>query len=161
MITPDGSHILTGSLDKTARLWDTRTRTAIDRPVRHESRINDVAFSPDGKTMLTGSSDATARLWDVGTQKPIGVPLRHDGVVAGVAFRPDGKALAQLWKGPPAPIQGDVTVERIALWTQVITGQELDDDGAVGNLSPETWRERRQQLQALGGPPILRDEVSQ
>ncbi len=126
----------------------------------HESRINDVAFSPDGKNMLTGSSDGTARLWDVVTQKPLGAPFRHDAVVHGVAFRPDGKALltgsydgtARLWKGPPAPIQGDV--ERIVLWTQVIIGQELDDNGSVQSLSTETWRERRQQLQALGGPPI-------
>ena len=126
----------------------------------HESRINGVAFSPDGKTMLTASSDATARLWDVVTRTPIGAPFRHDGVVACVAFRPDGKAIltggydrtAQRWKGPPAPLQGDV--ERIVLWAQVITSQELDDDGAVGNLSTESWHERRRQLQALGGPPI-------
>ncbi len=117
--------------------------------------------------MLTASADGTARLWDVDTQKQIGAPFRHDAFVRGAVFRPDGKVIltggddrtARLWKGPPAPLQGDV--KRIVLWTQVITGQELDDDGAVGNLSTETWRERRQQLQALGGPPILRDEVSQ
>ena len=119
-----------------------------------------VAFSPDGRWIVTGSVDSTARLWDVATQQPIGAPFHHDGVVRAVAFHPNGKAVltggydntARLWKGPPAPLQG--VVERIVLWTQVITGQELDDDGAVGNLSPETWRERRQQLQALGGPPI-------
>ncbi len=133
----------------------------------HEGWIDDAAFGPDGKTMLTASADGTARLWDVATQKQIGAPFRHDAFVRGVAFRPDGKVVltgshdrtAQLWKGPPAPIQGDV--ERIVIWTQVITGQELDDGGSVQTLSPETWRERGQELQALGGPPILRDGVSQ
>ena len=40
------------------------------------------------------------------------------------------------------------------LWTQIITGQELDAAGAVHLLDADTWRERRQQLQALDGPPI-------
>ena len=128
----------------------------------HESRITDVAFSPNGKNMLTGSVDHTAQLWDVATQKPIGTPFRHDAVVKSVAFRPDGKAVltgsfnrtARLWKGPPEPIHGNVTVERIVLWTQVITGQELDTNGTIHGLDADTWRERRQQLQALGGPPI-------
>ena len=139
----------------------------IGQPVTYKSQFSVVAFGPDGRTMLTGSADGAARLCDVATQKPIGAPLRHDAFVRGVAFRHDGKIIltgsddrtARLWKAPPPPLQGDVA--RIVLWTQVITSQELAESGGVHSLSAETWRERRQQLQALGGPPILRDEVSQ
>jgi hypothetical protein len=75
-----------------------------------------VALSADGKTGLTGSEDKTARLWH-GLQ----------------------------------PIRGDP--ERIMLWTQVITGFEVDELTAVRVLDDATWRQRRQRLQELGGPP--------
>jgi hypothetical protein len=44
-------------------------------------------------------------------------------------------------------------VERMVLWTQVITGQKLDANGAIRNLDTESWRRRRQRLHELGGPP--------
>jgi hypothetical protein len=46
-------------------------------------------------------------------------------------------------------MEGDV--ERIALWIQVRTGIELDDEGALRALDAEAWRERRERLRALGG----------
>jgi hypothetical protein len=45
-------------------------------------------------------------------------------------------------------------VKRIVLWTQVITGLELDQAGTVHVLDRATWSERQQQLQALGGAPL-------
>jgi WD40 repeat protein len=57
--------VLTGSEDRTARLWDTRTGQPQGQLLRHDRAVRAVAFSPDGQTVLTGSSDATARLWDV------------------------------------------------------------------------------------------------
>ncbi len=47
-------------------------------------------------------------------------------------------------RGPP---------EQIMLWTQVITGLEVDDLTAVRVLDAATWRERRERLEKLGGPP--------
>jgi hypothetical protein len=57
---------------------------------------------------------------------------------------------AQLWQ-PPAPVEGDVA--QVALWTQVLTGLELDADGAARVLDADTWHERRRHLDELGGPP--------
>ncbi len=63
--SPDGKTVLTGSADKTARLWDAATGQPIGPPLPHRDAVQAVAFSPDGKTVLTGSDDRTARLWDV------------------------------------------------------------------------------------------------
>src|SRR5438876_9544144 len=67
----------------------------------------------------------------------------------------------RLWEATPGKLQGSVVpapvegeAERIVLWTQVITGMKLDDDGAVRVLDAPTWRQRRQRLEEMGGPPI-------
>jgi WD40 repeat protein len=61
--SPDGSRILTGSGDKTARLWDAATGEPVATLAGHTAAIHSVAFSPDGSRILTGSGDKTARLW--------------------------------------------------------------------------------------------------
>jgi WD40 repeat protein len=63
--SPDGKTVLTGSHDKTARLWDAGTGKPIGAPLQHQGPVVAVAFSPDGKTVLTGSGwpDKSARLW--------------------------------------------------------------------------------------------------
>jgi hypothetical protein len=115
-----------------------------------------VAFSPDGKAVLIGSADKTARLWSAATGKELTPPLRHRGPVRAVAFSPDGKAVltgsadntARLWQRPVA-VKGDVI--RIKLWTQVVTGMEMDDKGDLHVLDAPTWQRRRNQLMDLGG----------
>ncbi len=67
--SPDGKYLLTGSNDRTARLWDIQ---AIGNPggtretrrfAGHAGAVTSVAFTPDGSQVLTGSEDGTARLW--------------------------------------------------------------------------------------------------
>jgi WD40 repeat protein len=57
--------VLTGSKDKTARLWDAATGQEILAFTGHRSDVTSVAFSPDGARVLTGSADKRARLWDI------------------------------------------------------------------------------------------------
>jgi WD40 repeat protein len=155
--SPDGHTVVTASRDWTARLWDAATGRPVGQPMRHEGAVNKAAFSRDGELIVTGSQDETARLWSAATGKSLGSPLRHEGPVFPVAFGPDGRTVltgswkkAQLWK-PPAPVEGEV--ERVVLWTQVLTGLELDADNVARVLDAPTWQERRRRLEELGGPP--------
>ena len=103
--SPDGSKVLTGSDDNTARLWSASDGSPIGQPMKHSNWVRAVAFSPDGSKVLTGSSDNTARLWSASDGSPIGQPMKHSDWVLAVAFSPDGsKALtgssdntARLW----------------------------------------------------------------
>jgi len=64
--SPDGKQIVSGSFDKTLRLWDASTGTPIGQPMKgHESAVRSLAFSPDGKQIVSGSWDNTLRLWNV------------------------------------------------------------------------------------------------
>ncbi len=62
--SPDGKTILTGSIDKTARIWNLQGNE-LHVFTGHKDLISSVAFSGDGKSILTGSNDKTARLWDL------------------------------------------------------------------------------------------------
>jgi WD40 repeat protein/Flp pilus assembly protein TadD len=162
--SPDGKTVLTGSLDHTARLWETSTGKARGT-LEHRGWIRALSFSPDGKTIVTGSADRTAQLWNAAARIPIGQPLPHQGWVLGVAFSPEGKTvltgssdtIARLWEIEPAPLEGEV--ERIILWTQVITGLGLDADILARPLDSQTWKETHRRLEELGGPPTVPEKL--
>ncbi len=46
--SPDGQIVLTGSFDRTARLWDARTGPPIAPPCGMRIAVKAVAFSPRG-----------------------------------------------------------------------------------------------------------------
>ncbi len=86
--SPDGKTVITGSHDKTARLWDAATGLPLGPTLTHQGRVWAVAFSPDGKTVITGSEDKTARLWDAATGQPLGPTLPHQDCGQGGGVQP-------------------------------------------------------------------------
>jgi len=61
-ISPDGTRLATGSVDKTVRLWDLQSGES--RELRgHTDAVTGVTFSRDGKTVVSVSEDGTARVW--------------------------------------------------------------------------------------------------
>jgi len=93
-VTPDGKRLVTGSLDKTARLWDLETGTLIQVFKGHTGCVNAVAITSDGRWLVTGSgcfgADNTARLWDLATGKCTKVFAEHTGPVLAVTVTLDG-----------------------------------------------------------------------
>jgi WD40 repeat protein len=164
-LSPDGEMIATSSQDKTVRLWASATGKPLGLPLVHKGVVQQVAFSLDGKLVVTACLDGKAQVWDVATGKSVGPALDHPLPVHAANFTPDGKWIItrseepflRRWKAPGL-VKGDV--QRIVLWTQVLTGMELDVDGAVHTLDIDEWRLRRQQLEALGGSPAPAAEAS-
>jgi WD40 repeat protein len=65
-VSPDNRWLVTGSLDKTARLSDLSAKDPAANPVvlrGHDGEVNAEAVSPDNRWLVTGSLDKTARLW--------------------------------------------------------------------------------------------------
>jgi hypothetical protein len=101
----DGKFILTGSWDKTIRLWDAATGVVVATLAGHTERIRAVALSADAKRIIGGSDDTTARLWDAETGAAVATLVGHIGGVSAVAFSPNGKRVltgsydktARLW----------------------------------------------------------------
>ncbi len=154
-ISPDGAKGLTGSSDKTARLWNLNTGEAIGPAMLHADPVLSVCFSDDGRFVLTsaGGSANEVRLWDAATATQIGPPGFNERPVPAVLFESGGRSFltmgddgaARRWP-MPQPIAGDPDLVR--LWTQTITGQELDAGKSVSVLEPAAWRERRERVMA-------------
>jgi hypothetical protein len=90
-IAPDGRTALSGSHDKTLKLWDLATGSAIRTLTGHTDSVNSVAIAPDGRTALSGSVDKTLKLWDLATGSTIRTLIGHAYQVLSVAIAPDGR----------------------------------------------------------------------
>jgi WD40 repeat protein/tetratricopeptide (TPR) repeat protein len=135
-VSPDGWTVVTGSANRSIRLWwadgvlrnylglTDRDRWGVGGgPAGFETSVYAVAFSPDGRVVVTAGANKEGHLWDVATGRPIGEALVHKGPVVAVAFSPDGKTVltgsgdktARLWDattgraiGQPLQHQGEV-----------------------------------------------------
>jgi WD40 repeat protein len=62
--SPDGKHIASGGLDKTAHIWPPANP---GRPAclygEHAGAVRSVAWSPDGTRIASGSLDKTVHIW--------------------------------------------------------------------------------------------------
>jgi hypothetical protein len=65
--SPDGSRIVTASMDKTAKVWDTTMGAEVLTLKGHTDSVRSASFSHDGARVLTGSADKTAKIWDATT----------------------------------------------------------------------------------------------
>lgn len=142
--SPDGSLVLTCSLDKTARLWNTTTGKPVGTPFVHPDSVYGGAFSPDAQRVLTACRDGIARVWDVETGEQIRPELKNKNRVLGVAWSPNGRYLltashdktCQLWDattferiGPPH--QHDAVVRCVDFSPDGSKFATGDDDGNV------------------------------
>jgi WD40 repeat protein len=90
-VSPDGHQVVTGSWDRTLRLWDIAKKRSVATFEGHTDRVYAVAFSPDGTRIVSASGDSTLRIWNVATQKTTRILKGHELWVTSVAFSPDGR----------------------------------------------------------------------
>ncbi|MBS4028518.1 MAG: caspase family protein, partial [Ignavibacteriales bacterium] len=88
--SPDGNYALSGSEDKTLKLWDIENGNEVRTFSGHKDYVSSVAFSPDGNYALSGSEDKTLKLWDIKSGREVRTFSGHTHDVFSVAFSRDG-----------------------------------------------------------------------
>ena len=74
--SPDGTHIVSGSEDKTIIVWNATTSQLLAGPFQgHTAIVSSVAYSPDGTHIVSGSEDKTIMVWDAITGQLMAGPF--------------------------------------------------------------------------------------
>jgi WD40 repeat protein len=101
--SPDARFIVSGSRDKTVRLWDTATLREHDSPSRNANDIFSISVSPGGNIFAL-STGHQIKLWEVTTGQPLrsleglannsGTSDEEPSQEVSSTFSPDGRTIA-------------------------------------------------------------------
>jgi WD40 repeat protein len=83
--SPDGKHILTGSEDRTARLWEASNGKELSCLQGHTHWVSRVSFSPDGCLAITCDARGWVFFWridDLEAKDPLALYVAYHPVLA-------------------------------------------------------------------------------
>ena len=126
--SPDGRRVLSGSWDKSLKLWDAATGRLIRTFTGHSDGVKSVAFSPDGRRVFSGGSlegslEATLKLWEAATGRLIRTFTGHSSFVTSVAFSPDGRRVLSGSSDGSLRLWNAETGEQVATFVGLTDGE--------------------------------------
>jgi WD40 repeat protein len=134
----DGSRILTGSDDRTARLWNAATGEPLAVCKGDKAAVTCGAWNPSGERLVTGSADGTVRLWDARTGQELAMLRWQGSSVKEVAFCADGQRVFIHGGGATRLWQVDILSAARARLPRTLTAAERERY----EIQPPTSREK-------------------
>jgi WD40 repeat protein len=141
--TPDGTKLVSGSFDKTIKVWQLDTGTVIHTLTDRLKGVFALAVSPDGKILASGSWDERIELWNLETGILLENLTQHQASVRSLVISPDSQTLISgsfdktivLWSLPDGRVTKTMTdrepVAAIALSADGKFLASTGDDGTV------------------------------
>jgi WD40 repeat protein len=143
-ISSDGETLVSGSFDKTIKLWQLSTGQLTHTCSEHSKGVLCVAISPDGQTLASGSFDETIKLWRLDTGELIHTLTGHTGSVRSLAISPNSQLLIsgsfdktiKLWELETGRLLGTLTkTEPVSAIALTADGQTLASGGVDGIIT--------------------------
>ncbi|PVF91789.1 WD40 repeat-like protein [Serendipita vermifera] len=88
-ISPDGTRIVSGSDDKTVRMWDTTTGASIGNTLDVDSIVIYLTFSSDGSHVTIGTRSGFLTRWHWSSGEVNSIKLQCHGDINAPVFSPD------------------------------------------------------------------------
>lgn len=118
----DPNMFITGSVDRTAKVWDIRTGRYTHSFKAHSSDIDSVAFFPNGHSFVTGSDDCTCKVFDIRAYKEIN-SFTSESIVVGcnsVDLSESGRLLFAAY----GTDQEESNVNKVCIWDTLCYGEK-------------------------------------
>jgi len=131
-LSPDGKTLVTGSKDKTVRIWDLNTSKVIRTLQGHSDEITSLAFSKDGTQLASSSKDQTIRVWNLSSTDEHRNFDGHEGYVWSAIFSPDGKIFASAGADRSVVIRSTLTgevIKKFPAHSLAVTALAFSPDG--------------------------------
>ncbi len=93
-LSPDGKTLVTGSKDRSIRVWDVNTAKVVRILQGHTHEITSLVFSSDGTQLASSSKDQSIRIWNLSSTDEHRNFAGHDGFVWSAVYSNDGKLFA-------------------------------------------------------------------
>ncbi len=90
-VTPDGRYALSGSKDKTVKVWDIESGVEVRTLSGHSNSVRALAVTPDSRFVLSGSDDHTVKVWDIESGVEVRTLAGHSGSIYALAVTPDSR----------------------------------------------------------------------
>jgi WD40 repeat protein len=139
-INADGTRVVAGFADNTARVWDVATGATIVVLRGHTLPVTAVAISNDGGRVATGSFDETACVWEVATGAKVCAAAKLGDRVTSIAISADGKRVVTGCADNTARIWDATTGDEIKVLRghiDSVTGVAFLPDGGIVTASED------------------------
>ncbi|NOZ21789.1 MAG: hypothetical protein GXP25_11975 [Planctomycetes bacterium] len=93
VFTLDSQHLISGSSDKTLRVWEVASGAQV-RQAQDIQEIRGIAYVPGGKFLVSAGTESAVTLWEADTLAMKGQIHRATRWIQGVAMSPDGTIAA-------------------------------------------------------------------
>ncbi len=90
----DGSMLVSGSGDKTIKLWDIKSRQLKQTLEGQEGGVWALSHSPDGSVFVSGAFDGTIKRWDAKSGKLKQTFKGHEDTIFALSYNSDGSIFA-------------------------------------------------------------------
>ncbi len=153
-LSPDGKTLVTGSRDKSIRVWDLNTTKVIRMLQGHTEEITSLAFSRDGTQLASASKDQNIRIWNLSSTDEHRNFVGHDGYVWSAVFSNDGKFFASGGADRQIIIRNTATgdiIKKIDAHKLAVTALAYNPDGsqlvsAGGDQLVKLWNAKTGEL---------------